>query len=375
MKKLRTKIFRSAESIETKHWESIFPSVIEGRLFFKTIDESLSGQFKPYYIAIYEKSDIVCLAPCFLTNYPLDTTIEGPLKKIISFARKMLPHFLTIRILFCGSPASEGRIGIKDSQREEITATLLKKMMQIAKKKKARLVAFKDFKEDYAAFSKSILRSGFSEIQSYPSVKLGLNFKSIEEYLNSLSGATRKDLRRKFKKTADIGIHMEVKNIVGESIDEIYELYLFTYKKSDVRFEKLTKEFFINISKNMPNETKFFLWHINDKLVAFDMCFVSKETLIDKYIGMDYNIAYKYHLYFLTFRDVVEWCIGNKIKIYDSDALSYDPKKRLDFTLVRQYIYVKHINPVINVFFKFLWIFLRPENFDKTLQSIKKKTA
>lgn len=372
--KLTTRVYRSIAEIDPREWNSIFPRIAEGYYFFKTADESLRGQFKPYYIALYESSQLVCIAPCFIMDYPLDTTIEGFLKKAASWLVDRLPKLFILRTLVCGSQAAEGRIGASDLTRSDMALTLVEAMDAIAKNEHAKLVAFKDFSDDYSQFFRILMKHGFHRMQSYPSVELEICFSSFEEYLSSLSRPTRKNLKKKFRQLETLPpIEMEVRSELGELLDQAYTLYLSTLEKSQVQFEHLTKEFFENISLNMPSETRYFLWRINGKLVAFDLCLVSNGTLVDEYIGMDYSVAYTYHLYYLTFRDIVKWCIEHGIKKYESGALNYDPKKRLDFKFIPEYIYARHPNNVMNLLWGILFFFLKPENFDPVLKALKKE--
>ncbi len=369
--KLKVKISNSIIDIDKKEWDSVFPPIVESYNFFKTSDSALRNQFKPYYISIYEDDGIICSAPCFIMDYPLETTLEGPLKKIASILRKLMPRLFTLRVMVCGCTSSEGRIGIKYPERSNIIEALVKEMERIAKKEGAKFIAFKDFSEEYATALTPLKKMGFHKITSYPSVELDIRFKTFEDYLSSLSRMTRKDLKRKFKKLQDIKIEMEVVNEAGGLIDSIYKLYLYNLKGSEVQFEILTKEFFSDISKNMPKKTRYFQWRHNGKLTAFNLCLVSKDVLVDEYIGMDPAFAYKYHLYYVTFRDIITWCIQNGIRTYESGALGYDPKKRLDLKFISQYIYVKNVNRLINFFFGMVCLVLKPENFDPVLKSLK----
>lgn len=367
------KVCSSIAQINKTEWESIYPPIVEGYEFFKTIEETLTQQFKPLYITIRKNGALVCAAPCFIMDYPLETTIEGPLKKLLIGLKRLTPKLLNVRILLCGCQAAEGRLAIKNIQDQAIPQLLVKEMYSIAGKEKARLIAFKDFSQEYAPFFKPLLKSGFHKMQSYPSVELDLHFKSFEEYLGSLSRTTRKGLNKKFREAKGAKIQMEVRNDLGDSLEEAYKLYLNTLHDSEVQFERLSRDFFKNISENMPKETIYFLWHIQDKLVAFDLCLVSGGVLVDEYIGLDYDVAYKYHLYYVTFRDIVIWCIQNKIHRYESGALNYDPKKRLDFKFIPQYIYVKHKNKFLNLILGLACLFLKPENFDPVLKSMKRQ--
>ena len=113
----------------------------------------------------------------------------------------------------------------------------------------------------------------------------------------------------------------------------------------------------------MPGETRFFLWTIDKKIVAFAFCLVSGDYFIDYYLGFDYAVAYDYHLYFVRFRDLMNWCIGNKIKKYEMGATGYEPKRRLGFNFIPLYIYVKHLNKFFNPIFKVICRLLQPADF------------
>ncbi|MDD5730357.1 MAG: GNAT family N-acetyltransferase [Candidatus Omnitrophica bacterium] len=371
---LTVKIFASIADIDKNEWDDIFPDIAESYGFFKTIDESLSRQFKSYYILIYENSRIECAAPCFIMDYPLETTVEGPLKKILTRLKNIAPRLFTLRILICGCQAAEGKIGIREPGRKDIALTLVNEMYKLALKEKAHLIAFKDFDEKFTGFFGPLSKIGFHKVQGYPSVELDVRFNSFEEYLDSLSKPTRKSLRKKFKQLEEKAkIDMEITSDISGLLDEAHTLYLNTLNKSEVQFERLTKDFFKNISKNMPAETKYFLWRINGKLVAFDLCLVKGDMLVDEYIGLDYEVAYEYSLYYVSFRDIVSWCIQNGIHKYESGALNYDPKKRLDFKFIPEYIYFKHRNFFLNFLFGMLSSLLKPENYDPVLKAMQEE--
>jgi len=307
-------------------------------------------------------------------DYSLDTTTGGLSKILTSWVKKAFPRLFTIRVLICGSPICTGRLGVSDPLHPQLAHILVETLRSIAQREHIPFLAFKDFSEHPAPFFNSILGMGFHKVTSYPAAYLDIRFNSFEEYLASLSSATRKDLKRKFRKVdGRIDLKMEVRSAPGDLWDQIYQLYLDTFKKSDVQFEFLTKEFFRRIAINMPEETRYFLWSLDGRLVAFDLCLISGSTLVDKYLGMDYAVAYKYHLYYVTFRDILRWCMQNGIRTCSSGTFNYDPKKRLDFAFVPLNVYVQHMNGVMNFLFGLFVPLLNPENFDPTLKSLTKK--
>ncbi|MBF0489583.1 MAG: GNAT family N-acetyltransferase [Candidatus Omnitrophica bacterium] len=363
------KQFQSISELSQEEWKKIFPPILEGYDFLRTVEQTLFHEYTFYYIAIYKEAEIVSLTPFFVTEYALDTTIKGPLKHVTTWIKTFFPKFLSLRILISGYPTSNGHLGVKIDNSGEIIPLFHRTVEELMTKERACIIAFKDFGEEYSSFLDAFRSFGFYKMRSFPSVRLKIQFNSFDEYLASLSKGARKDLRRKLRKTSEVPIEMKVQSSLGIWLDQAYDLYLQTLNKGEIQFEVIPKEFFEKVGSNCSAESKFFLWFQEGKLIAFDFCLAHDGLLIDKYMGLDYQVAYKYHLYFLTFRDIVKWCIANGIKVYEGGALNYDPKKHLDFSFFVQYIYCRHKNPIWNVLLGFLPYILKPENFDPIIKA------
>lgn len=366
---LKIKIVRKIEEIPAEDWDKVFPNVLESYDLFKTLDESDFGQFTFYYIMVYDRKMPVGATACFLTDYSLDTSIRGPLKRITSSIKRRMPNIFSIKALVCGSPVGQGRIGIAGHADGVINA-ILRCMEHIARKNRAAIVAFKDFDKTYTKILDPLQKDGFSRFDSLPVAELNVRFKDFEEYLKTLSSATRYDLRRKFKKADDhVPVDLEITERLEDGVlQDVYGLYLDIVAKHDMGFELIPVDFFKNISKNMPDNTKFFLWRIDGKPVAFLFCLVSKDLLIDFYVGFDYSVAYRYHLYFIKFRDVLNWCIKHGITKYEMGTTGYEPKRRLNFDFEPLYIYAKLRNRMLRPIFNLICQFLKFENFDPDLK-------
>ncbi len=199
--------------------------------------------------------------------------------------------------------------------------------------------------------------------------RLSLRYKDWDEYFGTLSKATRKDLRRKFRKAERApNIEMEVVTDVTPFIDEIYPLYLAVHERSALKFETLTKEYFRAIGQQMPERARFFIWRQNDKIVAFSFCLVCGDAIYDECIGLDYEVALDLHLYFYTLRDIISWALQQRLKYYYSNPLNYEPKLHLDCELVCLDLYVIHTNPLLNPIFRRLIKYLGPTRHDPVLR-------
>jgi len=367
----RTRITRKIADISNDEFKRIFPHVPENYYFLKTLDESNFDQFVFYYILIYKDNQLVGCAPCFTVNYSLDTSMNGPLRQFSNAIKKIFPDLFSIKALVCGIPMGQGQMGTGFSS--AVMEIIEHRMDALARRVRAPIIAFKDFDESYDKLLDPLVKNGYLKIDSLPMTRLDLDFSDFEEYLKTLSSATRYDFRRKLKKASSVKVDSSLVTALDEkTLDEVYELYLQAVEIHDMGFEIVPKEFFRLISKNMPKETKFFLFRINGKLTAFVFCLVSDGLLLDYYLGFDYTPAHEYHLYFVKFKEVLNWCLAHGIKTYEMGTTGYEPKRRLGFEFVPVYLYVKIRYKILRPGLKCLCALLKFENFDPELKRWKR---
>ena len=95
-KKLRTEIITDITSLSPEAWSQVYPRVFESYHFFKTLQEAGLEQFEWHYVLVYDDKELVGIAPCFLMHYPLDTTIQGPIKTVLLKIKKVRPYFFDL---------------------------------------------------------------------------------------------------------------------------------------------------------------------------------------------------------------------------------------------------------------------------------------
>jgi predicted N-acyltransferase len=238
-----------------------------------------------------------------------------------------------------------------------------------AREARAPLVVLKDFPSRYREPLRSFSSNGYTRIASMPMTRLSLHYRDFDEYLASLGKATRKNLRRKFRKAAQsVPIQLEVLTDITPVIDEVYPLYLQVHARSKLHFEKLTPEYFCRLGCEMPERTRFFVWRQNGQAIAFSLCLVHDGTIYDEYLGLDYRVALELSLYYYTLRDIISWALAQGLHSYCSSPLNYDPKLHLGCELVPLDLYVMHTGMLINPLFRRALRFLQPTRHDPVLK-------
>ena len=356
---------------ECPEWEQAFRARCKDHRYYEIIDRTLEDGFEHHYLVLQDESGKVrAIQPLFFLQQNLVEGVPVVVRSIVDLVRKKFPRFLTMRTMMVGCAAGEGYLGACSPSDETWAAQALHASLQsIARANKASLVVLKDFPSRYRDALENFSTNGYARVPSMPLTRLELHHTNFEEFLNTLGKATRKGLRRKFRKAeAAAKIDMEVITNIAPFIDEIYPLYLAVHERSPLKFETLTKDYFRSLSRDMPERVRFFLWRQNGRIIAFSLVFIHNDTIYDECLGMDYSVALELSLYFYTLRDIISWALEQRLKFYCSTPLNYDPKLHLGCVLVPLDLYVRHTAPLLNPIFRRAVKFLEPTRHDPVLR-------
>jgi hypothetical protein len=355
----RARLLSRDELAEHPEWPGAFAAQCKDHRFYEVTDGLLAGGFEFRYLALEDHDGRTrAIQPLFFVDQ--DLMVATKLHRPLAAIRKLWPRFLILRTLMVGCAAGEGHI--EDPQ---WTAGALHEALE-AFRGEASLIVLKDFPAAYRAALTPFSSNGYARIPSMPMTSLALDFGSFEEYMaQRLGRVTRKSLRRKLKRAGDLP--MEVRTDIAAIVDEIYPLYIQVHERSSLRFERLTPEFLCSLGERMPDRVRFFIWRSAGRAVAFSLCFVHGDSIYDDYLGLDYTVALERHLYFRTFRDIIEWALAQGLKTYHSSPLNYDPKLHLRCRLEPLDLYVSHSARPLNWLFKRAVRLVQPTRHDPVL--------
>ena len=365
------KVVTLAELQNCDAWRRAFQNKCKDHRYYEIVDETLEGDFEHRYFVLEDDAgNARAIQPVFFVRQNLVEGVPGKIRSLVDLIRKKFPRFLTMRVLMIGCAAGAGDLDACDEKDEAwVTAALLASLRNYARQNRASLVVLKDFPAKYRPALEAFSSNGYARIPSMPMTRLPLHYHDWDEYFRTLSKATRKDLRRKFRKAERAPkIDMKVVNDITPYVDEIYPLYLRVHERSPLKFERLTKDYFRAIAQQMPERAYFFIWQQSGKIVAFSFCLVCEGAIYDECIGLDYSVALDLHLYFYTLRDIISWSLQQGLKYYYSNPLNYEAKLHLDCELVPLDLYVMHTSVLLNRIFRRIIKYLGPTRHDPFLR-------
>jgi hypothetical protein len=367
----RALAFEHARDVPMEFWARGFADTPKDFQYYELIEQTMGWAFEYCYLAVFDGTDRpVALQPLVLTTQDLAVSASEALVRFVAKLRTLWPRFLQNRMALAGCLVGEGETGAIESM--EVAIPLVAEALEkYARVQGISLVAFKDFPTKMRRAFSCLNRSGYARVAGFPPLTLELNFASFNEYMAvQLSRATRKNLRRKFRAADDASppLVLEVWTDAEQIIDEVYPLYLAVAQTSAIQFEIFSREYFLEAGRCAPGKFRYFIWRQGRRAVAFSFCTIWNGTLYDNDIGLDYAVAYELNLYYVTFRDLLNWALANGLRRYASAPFNYDPKLRLRLQLQPVDVYVKHTSRWLNPLIKVLALLFEPARTDPVLR-------
>lgn len=299
--------------------------------------------------------------PFFSTKFNLLTTAD------IDFQKKLraFPFYnrwsklLQPRTCFIGATVSEYALLSQTIDAEQLAEQLTQ---QFAKEFPFLIV--KDIPQcspllteqanDYCkVFINALTQREFISVEGQALAWVPIDFIDIDDYLSRLSHSRRKDFRRKLKARTKVDIQVLQSGddcfFEAEVLDNFYQLYLNVYQQSEIHFDLLSKEFFVELLQNKQEDTKIFCYYHMDKLIGYNICFVVNDMLVDKYIGFIYPEARTLNLYYISWFYNLEYAKQQGLNYYIAGWTDPEVKASLGakFTFTQHMVYVR--NPILRV--------------------------
>jgi uncharacterized protein len=366
--------FRSARDIGPGFWKQCWPESAEGMWWYQLLEDSkLEDQFEFYYGLISVNGTTAGILPVFLMNMPLELAMPAPIMAVLHLLAPLFPNIIYQRTLFVGSVcADEGSIGLDPSiDLRSIAVELENEISSLAVRSGAPMIVWKDLRKEVLTALEPAVREGrLFKMVSYPGTVVDLPKGSFETYLGTLTNGHRHNLKKKLKRScAAVELTTEIVQYPDErTIDEIFGLFLQTYERATTKFEKLTKEFFLQASRLSDAHFVILRNPVDNRIVAFMLCFQLGKLVINKFIGIDYARPKEWFLYFRLWQAAVVWSMSVGATQLQSGQTGYRPKIDVGHQLIPLFNLCKHRNPLVHAVYQRIGGTVSASSLDKDLQ-------
>ena len=296
--------------------------------------------------------------PAFATRFDLLTTAEGALKRRVEALplKRYWSQALQPMTCFVGTTVSEYALlprgitpsalvrELKDRLGDEYPFLIIKDLPESSPLLDASSNTFAQ------AVVEACLAAGFVVLAGQALAYVPIDFASVAAFIARLSAGRRKDVRRKLRASADLGIEIDAVACGDDRfhrkdvLDEYYAFYLNVYQQSEIHFDLLSAEFFRAVLQDPSGEGVVFEYRRRGRMIGYNICFVTADMLIDKYVGFRYPEAREANLYFVSWFHNLTFAQERGLRYYVAGWTDPQIKAYLGarFTFTRHAVYVRN---------------------------------
>lgn len=261
------------------------------------------------------------------------------LRGFLRVYRRLRPTALRYNVVLCGMPISNGRECLAIDPQADTSAVAVAldaAAMDVAREHRGRLVVFKEYDEGVLDSLAPLESSGFDRVDSLPLHVLPVEQPTFEEYVASRSKRTRRNIRDYFRSGEAAGLEVEhLRGADGAAerlTDEVHELYLRVFDKASVQFERLPRDFFVELANSLPEESRFTFVRHAGRVVGFvaGLRKGSLHTLLK--VGYDTEFDPNAKLYFFTMYNAIQRAFEEPLAAISVGQGADEFKRRLGCT-------------------------------------------
>ncbi len=294
-----------------------------------------------------------------LINYFPEVRKGNVVMKAAKTVTKNLLDLINVKLLVSGNVFMTGENGfyfsseVDKATRAKIIRKIVREVVKSDGSIKAVLIS--DLYEPKTEFDTDFEKRGYHEItvESDMSIKLMLEWKSFDDYMNSLSSKYRVRAKKVLSLCNEAGVTM--KNLSADEValheNKLYELYEQVMGNADFKLAELSKDFFRTQKQQQPDNYRIHAYFRNEELIGFISSFCFGKRMEVHYTGMNHDICKPIHLYQHMMYDMLKTGIENKVEQLHFGRTAPEIKSTIGAVPSPMYGYVKHFNPIFNFLF------------------------
>lgn len=371
VKELNFKIYNHIDQLPKKWDEVAVSNVFLQTHYLEVLEKSAPVNMQCFYIGIFENQELIGVSLAqYLDLNKLESFGERD-KCFKTFIRNFIFKNFASHTLFLGNNMITGQNGYafsKEIDFERISKILMQSANEIThyfrnKNIKIHLVSFKDFYEHCSVELKKFEFLNVYEFNTQPNMifYLDKNWKTKDDYINSLSKKYRDQYKRAHKKFDGI----VVKNLSADEVvfheKTIYDLYHYVAQNAPFNTFFLSKNHFSVMKKQCKNQFLVFGYFLNDVLVGFHTILLNGNVLETYFLGYDSQVQKENMLYLNMLYNMTEYGIENGFEKIIFGRTALEIKSSIGAVPVNMSGFIFHNNKLINKYIGYIFKQLEPE--------------
>lgn len=305
----RYRLVTRVADIDAASWQAICRNATDPFMelpYLIANENAFRDEAQFWYATLLDDQGTVIGCTCF-TRYHVDVAMLGPAftQWSTGLIRRVWKSFLKVPVLLGGSPVSNCRsqLALSDTaDGSRVAMTLHEIVQEIVRQAPVAYIAFKEFSAKLTDQVSDLQKCGYLQFASQITYDLHGEYQSFQQYLATRSKLSRARLRKRFKKIEDEGLTCVQcrggEGAVERFTDDVHKLYLNVLANAPKKLERLPAEFFREIARQYPEQSRFTFLYQGDRPVSFVCGLDSPGSHVLLFCGLDYDLNTEGDLYF-----------------------------------------------------------------------------
>ena len=357
--------------IDPEHWNSVanFGSLFLNLPYLSVLENEHPDNMRFQYTIIYNDNAPVAIVYFQIIDFSSESfgNIIGQESAEVScvvteyLKRHITNHLIrsaekiNMRLLICGNAFVSGEHGfacVPGIDKVEIYDALADVVYEICKVEKLQgkiaAILIKDFYASSKSESDELKEFKYHDFLVEPNMIVNINWKTFDEYLNTMSKKYRNRAKGIVKKGAELQRKNFSANDIKEHSEQIQLLYNNVHLKASFRMASLSSNYFVEMKNILGDKFNFIVYYYNGKLIGFSTSFIFTDSMEAHFIGLDYEVNKQVELYQNILYDYVDEAINRNFKQLILGRTASEIKSTVGAEAYQLTCYIRHRNSLSN---------------------------
>ena len=365
------KIFYNTDALPFE-WHGIAQqNILLSKPYLAALEQSSPKNVSCFYIGLYQNASLCGIAIAQLINLNLLESFGERDKCIKTFIRNLIFKNFSSKVLLVGNNFFTGQNAFlfqKNSNKTALVSLLqhaasaLKKQLK-KQGKTIHITSLKDFSDTDLPYFDNIVFKAFTQFKTQPNMVFDINnnWKTEPDYVAALSKKYRDQYKRSHKKADDVVKQKLSHDDLVLYREQIYKLYFYVAKNAPFNTFFLAKNHFECLKKNLHDKFLFYGYFLNNQLVGFNTLIKNGAQMETYFLGYDDTVQRQKMLYLNMLYDMIGYSIKKEFRQIIFARTALEIKSSVGAKPIQMTAFMKHENPIINLFLKFFITYFEPK--------------
>jgi GNAT acetyltransferase-like protein len=345
--RVRIRVVRDIREVEPAEWDSFLApdDLLASHRFVEVCQTSSIEQAGYRHVLVYRDGRLEGVASLSVIRVALDLLAAPVVRGPAALVRRCWNRFLRVPVVFAGLPVSFGQSCFRlrpGAAAGPTIGAVAEVMEQTAQELGARILCWKEFTTGEASALSALPQFGYFPAASLPGCSLPICWGTFAEYLAGMRAGYRRQALAALGARTRAGLSIRVADNTAAACDLMYPLYEQVIDRARHRLERLGPEFFRQLVRHFPTETRFLLAEHEGRVLGAALLLRAGATTSFLLTGLDYAEHQRHQVYPNLLLEIVADAIRAGSTRLELGQTSYDLKGRMGGVTSSRLIYLRH---------------------------------